>query len=43
MITENDIVITIRAMAQNGSSRSVLGQKWVGRNTKAANTQFGLT
>ena len=32
-----------RAMAENGSSRSVLGQKRVGRSTKAADTQFGLT
>ena len=30
-------------MAKNGSSRSILGQKRVGRNMKAANTQFGLT
>ena len=33
----------IRAIAKNGSSRSVLGQKRVGTSTKAANTQFGLT
>ena len=32
-----------RAIAKNGSSRSVLGQKRVGRSAKAANTQFGLT
>ena len=32
-----------RAMAKNGSSRSVLGQKRVGRSMKAANTEFGLT
>ena len=32
-----------RAIAKNGSSRSILGQKRVGRNMKAANTQFGLT
>ena len=32
-----------RAMAKNGSSRSFLGQKRVGRIMKAANTQFGLT
>ena len=31
------------AMAKNGSSRSFLGQKRVGRIMKAANTQFGLT
>ena len=32
-----------RAMAKNGSSRSFLGQKRVGRIMKAANNQFGLT
>ena len=32
-----------RAIAKNRSSRSVLGQKRVGRITKAASTQFGLT
>ena len=32
-----------RAMAKNGSSRSFLGQKRVGRIMKAANTPFGLT
>ena len=31
------------AIAKNGSSRSILGQKRVGRSMKAANTQFGLT
>ena len=31
-----------RAIAKNGSSRSILGQKRVGRSMKAANTQFGL-
>ena len=31
------------AMAKNGTSRSILGQKRVGRRMKAANTQFGLT
>ena len=31
------------AMARNGSSRSILGQKRVGRSMKAANTEFGLT
>ena len=31
-----------RAMAKNGSSRSFLGQKRVGRIMKAANTQFEL-
>ena len=35
--------INIRAMAKNGSSRSFLGQKRVGRIMKAANTQYGLT
>ena len=30
-------------MAKNGSSRSILGQKRVGRSMKAANTEFGLT
>ena len=29
-------------MAENGSSPSILGQKRVGRNMKAANAQFGL-
>ena len=32
-----------RAIARNGSSRSILGQKRVDRSMKAANTQFGLT
>ena len=32
-----------RAIAKNGSSRSILGQKRVGRSMKAPNTQFGLT
>ena len=31
------------AMAKNGSSASVLGQKRVGRGPKAASIQFGLT
>ena len=35
--------IFLRAMAKNGSSRSFLGQKRVGRIMKAANNQFGLT
>ena len=32
-----------RAIAKPWSSRSVLGQKRVGRSTKETNTQFGLT
>ena len=35
--------LSFRATAKNGSSRSVLGHKRVGRSTKAASTQFGLT
>ena len=31
------------AMTKNGSSRSVLGQKRVGRSMKTANAEFGLT
>ena len=37
------LILLLRAIANNGSSLSILGQKRVGRSMKAANTEFGLT